>query len=69
MLHLHFAPSLDMLVADLLLKLRYVRTDPFVAPDIIVPNPALGKWLRMRLADGCVEGGGAGTALRMCREP
>ena len=55
MLHLHFAPSLDMLVPDLLSGVREVWTDPFDAPDILVPSPALGKWLRMRLAGGCAD--------------
>ena len=52
MLHLHFAPSHDLLVADLLPLLRGIWTDPFAPPDILVPNPAVGKWLSMRLAEG-----------------
>lgn len=52
MLHLHFAPSLDLILPRLHKYLRDVWTDPFDAPDVIVPSPALGKWLRMRLADG-----------------
>ncbi len=58
MLHLHFAPSLDLLVPTLLAKLREVWTDPFLPPAVIVPSPAVGKWLRMRLADtGGLESG------------
>lgn len=57
MLLLHFAPSLDNLVPVLLSDLRQVWKDPFAPPDVIVPSPALGKWLRMRLADGRVPSG------------
>jgi exonuclease V gamma subunit len=52
MLHLHFAPSLDLLVPELLAGMRKVWTDPFAPPTVIVPNPALGAWLKLRLADG-----------------
>lgn len=52
MLHLHFAPSLDMLLPELLSGVRNAWNDPFLPPDIIVPGPAMGKWLTMRLADG-----------------
>jgi exonuclease V gamma subunit len=52
MLHLHFAPSLDMLLSELLSGVRDVWKDPFSPPDIIVPGPEVAKWLTMRLADG-----------------
>lgn len=58
MLNLQFAPSLDMLVADLLKGVREVWRDPFEAPEILVPSPALGKWLSMRLTDGAIAGCG-----------
>jgi exonuclease V gamma subunit len=51
MLYLHFAPSTNRLVPVLLEKLRTVWTDPFRPPAIIVPSPAVGKWLQLRLAD------------------
>jgi len=57
MLNLHFAPSLDLLVAHVAKELRMNWHDPFAAPEIIVPSPALGKWLLMRLADGGVVNG------------
>ncbi len=52
MLHLNFASSLDILVPRLLAEVREVWRDPFEPPTVIVPSPAVGKWLRMRLADG-----------------
>ncbi|MBN2189116.1 MAG: exodeoxyribonuclease V subunit gamma [Chitinispirillaceae bacterium] len=51
MLHLRFAPSLDLLVPELLAGMRRVWTDPFAPPAVIVPNPAIGTWLKLRLAD------------------
>jgi exonuclease V gamma subunit len=51
MLHLHFAPSLDLLVPKLLAGMRKVWIDPFAPPVVIVPNPAVGTWLKLRLAD------------------
>jgi exonuclease V gamma subunit len=51
MLNLHFAPSTKGLVPVLLEKLRTEWTDPFRPPAIIVPSPAVGKWLQLRLAD------------------
>jgi|WetSurMetagenome_2_1015567.scaffolds.fasta_scaffold00057_25 exonuclease V gamma subunit len=58
MLNLHFAPSLDLLVPELLSELRRVWEDPFAPPSVVVPSPALGKWLAMRLADGAVSARG-----------
>jgi exonuclease V gamma subunit len=55
MLNLNFAPSLDLLVPKLLNLLRGTWTDPFMPPQIIVPNPAAGKWLRMRLTDPAIN--------------
>lgn len=57
MLNLHFAPSLDQLVPVLVGRMRQVWTDPFHSPTVIVPNPPLGKWLRMRLADDTLADG------------
>lgn len=51
MLYLHFAPSLDLLVPELLAGMRKSWKDPFAPPTVIVPNPALGTWLKLRLAD------------------
>ena len=51
MLYLHFAPSLDLLVPELLAGMRKVWKDPFAPPVVIVPNPAVGTWLKLRLAD------------------
>jgi exonuclease V gamma subunit len=62
MLHLHFAPAADLLVPELLVRLRAVWTDPFCPPTVIVPSPAVGKWLRMRLVD-CTTAGADGKPL------
>jgi len=51
MLNLHFAPSANLLVPELLRRIRSVWTDPFCPPKLLVPSPALGKWLHLRLAD------------------
>jgi exonuclease V gamma subunit len=51
MLNLHFAPSANLLIPVLLEKIRPVWTDPFHPPTLIVPSPAVGKWLTLRLAD------------------
>jgi exonuclease V gamma subunit len=61
MLNLHFAPSAGILVPELLGRIRSVWTDPFQPPTILVPSPAVGKWLQLRLAD-C---GGADTRGRL----
>jgi exonuclease V gamma subunit len=50
MLNLQFAPSADLLIPLLLARLRSVWKDPFGPPTVIVPSPAVGKWLCMRLA-------------------
>ncbi|MDR2578240.1 MAG: exodeoxyribonuclease V subunit gamma [Chitinispirillales bacterium] len=58
MLNLIFAPSADTLVPLAENRIREAWGDPFDPPAIIVPNPAVGKWLRARLAEppafGCV---------------
>ncbi|MDR3013666.1 MAG: exodeoxyribonuclease V subunit gamma [Chitinispirillales bacterium] len=58
MLNLTFAPSADILVPLAEAKIQKAWTDPFDPPTIIVPNPAVGKWLSIRLAEsptfGCV---------------
>jgi exonuclease V gamma subunit len=51
MLNLHFAPSADLLVPILLARLRAAWRDPLLPPTVIVPSPAVGKWLHLRLAD------------------
>jgi exonuclease V gamma subunit len=51
MLNLHFAPSATLLIPHLLEKVRPVWKDPFHPPTLIVPSPAVGKWLKLRLAD------------------
>jgi exonuclease V gamma subunit len=57
MLNLQFAPSADLLVPLLLDRLRSVWNDPFKPPTIIVPSPAVGKWLVMCLAACADESG------------
>ncbi|MFP4164331.1 MAG: exodeoxyribonuclease V subunit gamma [Chitinispirillaceae bacterium] len=49
MLYLNFAPSADLLARIMLQKVRYVWKDPFSPPTVIVPNPAVGKWLQMQM--------------------
>jgi exonuclease V gamma subunit len=73
MLHLHFAPSLDLLVPAFLSDMHKIWLDPFEPPAVIVPSPAIGKWLTMRMADGTAnaEEGQAGSFgcvanLEMC---
>jgi exonuclease V gamma subunit len=60
------------LIPELLKKIRAVWTDPFTGPDhrggpppVIVPSPAVGKWLQMRLADNVVDGFGCVANLTM----
>ncbi|MDR0307712.1 MAG: exodeoxyribonuclease V subunit gamma [Chitinispirillales bacterium] len=52
MLNLIFAPSADRLVSLAGKLIKEIWKDPFDPPTIIVPNPAIGKWLSMRLAEG-----------------
>jgi len=58
MLNLIFAPSADTLVPLAEAKIREAWGDPFNPPAIIVPNPAVGKWLSIQLVRspsfGCV---------------
>ncbi|MGB7568907.1 MAG: exodeoxyribonuclease V subunit gamma [Chitinivibrionales bacterium] len=63
MLHLHFAPSSDLLLPTLLTSMQKVWKDPFAPPTVIVPSPAVGKWLQLRLADCPVESEGRPLAL------
>jgi exonuclease V gamma subunit len=56
MLNLHFAPSAGLLVPELLGRIRSVWTDPFQPPTILVPSPAVGTWLQLRLADCDIPG-------------
>ncbi len=51
MLDLHFSSSLDRLVPVFAEAIRAAWKDPFDPPALVVPNPAVGKWLKMRLAD------------------
>ena len=52
MLNLIFAPNAELLVPLASKLVREIWTDPFQSPTVIVPNPAIGKWLSMRLAQG-----------------
>jgi len=52
MLNLIFAPNAELLVSLASKLVREIWDDPFHQPTIIVPNPAIGKWLSMRLAQG-----------------
>jgi exodeoxyribonuclease V gamma subunit len=58
MLNLTFAPSADVLVPLAKVRIFGAWRDPFDPPAVIVPNPAVGKWLGVRLAQdpsiGCV---------------
>ncbi|MCL2183360.1 MAG: exodeoxyribonuclease V subunit gamma [Chitinispirillia bacterium] len=60
MLNLIFAPSADALVPLVVERIRGrgAWADPFDPPAVIVPNPAVGKWLSVKLAEspsfGCV---------------
>ncbi|KMQ51483.1 Exodeoxyribonuclease V gamma chain [Chitinispirillum alkaliphilum] len=59
MLHLTFAPSTQSLAELAADKLAAIWSDPFNPPTVIVPNPAVEKWLLMRLVtftkiSGCV---------------
>jgi Exonuclease V gamma subunit len=63
MLHLLFAPSADVLVPTLLKNIREVWKDPFAPPTLIVPSPAVGRWLQLRLADCPAESNGRPLAL------
>jgi exonuclease V gamma subunit len=51
MLNLTFAPSADTLVPLAERRIREAWPDPFDPPPVIVPNPAVGKWLTIRLAE------------------
>jgi exonuclease V gamma subunit len=56
MLYLNFAHSADLLLSPLVNTLRSIWKDPFQSPLFVVPNPATGKWLKLRLSEffGCI---------------
>ncbi|MBN1575978.1 MAG: exodeoxyribonuclease V subunit gamma [Chitinispirillaceae bacterium] len=56
MLHLTFAPDARRLLDPLVSTVRALWTDPFLSPWFVVPNYAVGKWLKLRLMEkfGCV---------------
>ena len=58
MLNLTFAPSADILAPLAKDRILGAWRDPFDPPAIVVPNPAVGKWLSVKLAEdpsvGCV---------------
>jgi len=58
MLNLTFAPSADILAPLAKDRILGAWRDPFDPPAVVVPNPAVGKWLSVRLAEdptvGCV---------------
>jgi|GEM_PF-984330 len=49
MLNLIFAPNAELLVSLASELIRKIWDDPFHPPTVIIPNPAIGKWLGMRL--------------------
>ncbi|MBN1306372.1 MAG: exodeoxyribonuclease V subunit gamma, partial [Chitinispirillaceae bacterium] len=51
MLHLTFAPDASHLIPPLADLVRVLWTDPFRSPLFIVPNDAVGKWLKLRLME------------------
>jgi len=55
-IHLQFAPSADLLLGHVFASLRNGWTDPFSPPTLLVPSPAVGKWLTLRLTEemGCL---------------
>lgn len=72
-IHLNFAPTAVELLPSLVEKLRSNLTDIFNPPVLLVPNPALGRWLQLRLAHentglGCVLGLPMDTLERFLRE-
>jgi len=58
MLNLTFAPSADILAPLAKDRILGAWRDPFDPPAVVVPNPAVGKWLSVKLAEdpsiGCV---------------
>ncbi|MDR2592515.1 MAG: exodeoxyribonuclease V subunit gamma [Chitinispirillales bacterium] len=58
MLNLTFAPSADVLAPLAKERILGAWRDPFDPPTVVVPNPAVGKWLSIWLAEdpsvGCV---------------
>lgn len=49
-LHLHFGNRLDLLADTLAKELGRAWTDPLDPPEIVVPSPSVGKWLKLHLA-------------------
>ncbi|QQS06702.1 MAG: exodeoxyribonuclease V subunit gamma [Fibrobacterota bacterium] len=50
-LHLHFANRLEPLVAELSELLDGLWTDLAQPPPVVVPSPAVAKWLKLRLCE------------------
>lgn len=50
-LHLHFANRLEPLVAELSGLLDGLWTDLAQPPSVVVPSPAVAKWLKLRLCE------------------
>ncbi len=44
-------PRLIEVLADKLREMRETQSDPFAEPLVVVPNQAIGKWLRLKLAE------------------
>src|ERR1035437_2673506 len=49
-LHLHFGNRLDLLADTLARELGRTWVDPLEPPEIVVPSPSVGKWLKLHLA-------------------
>lgn len=49
-IHLRFAPTATQLLEPFQEALTKLWVDPFQSPTVIVPNPALGRWLDLQLA-------------------
>ena len=62
-LHLRFAPSADLLAQSLQPLLYSLWTDPFAPPRLLVPNPSVGRWLALRVADRACGGLGCQMGL------
>ncbi len=56
MLHLTFAPNASYLIEPIAGQVRNLWNDPFCSPVFLVPNLAVGKWLKLRLSEmfGCI---------------
>ena len=49
-LRLHASNQLEILAAQLAERMRVEPSDPLTPERIVVPHPALGRWLRLALA-------------------